>query len=260
MKFMIAVDCEGCACVVGEPGVSLSCSANMAFARGQATREANAAARALFDAGAGQVVIWDNHGDGANLHFEQLDSRCEVVLGSGFSRRFPALDESYTGVLMIGYHAMAGAAGVLAHSYSSSAYRAIRVNGVEVGEMALDAAVAGELGVPLIFLSSDDQGCAEARCFMPWVETVTTKQALGHNRAFGKHPDTVVADILAGVDRAVKTLKVKKPFTFAEPVDIELEYKGFMPFLKARLKRPGWRVSGVNRLTKRLSTMLEWQC
>jgi hypothetical protein len=31
---------------------------------------------------------------------------------------------------------------VLAHTYSSDAYHAIRVNGQEVGEIALDAAVA----------------------------------------------------------------------------------------------------------------------
>ncbi len=54
---MIAVDCEGAACVVGEPSMSLSNSSNMAFAREQATRETNAAARALFDAGAKKVVI-----------------------------------------------------------------------------------------------------------------------------------------------------------------------------------------------------------
>ena len=52
MKFYIAVDCEGPACVVGEPGKGLGSGENYRFACLQATREANAAARALFDAGA----------------------------------------------------------------------------------------------------------------------------------------------------------------------------------------------------------------
>ena len=204
MKFMIAVDCEGVACVVGEPGCSLSRSQNMTFAREQATRETNAAIRTLFNCGAEQVVVWDNHGDGANLVFDQLDQRCEVLLGSGFTRRFPQLDETYAGVLMIGYHAMAGTAnGVLAHTYSSSAYRSIRVNDAEVGEIALDAAVAGEFGVPLIFLSSDGKGCGEALQAMPWIETVETKQGQGFHCALSKHPKAVEEEITAAVTHAV---------------------------------------------------------
>lgn len=45
MKFMIAVDCEGVACVVGNEGRALSESSDFAFARKQATKETNAAAR-----------------------------------------------------------------------------------------------------------------------------------------------------------------------------------------------------------------------
>ena len=70
---MIAVDCEGLACVVGEPDKALGTSHDMSFAREQATPEADAAARALFDAGAKRVIVWDNHGFGANLIFDRLD-------------------------------------------------------------------------------------------------------------------------------------------------------------------------------------------
>src|SRR5512139_4064813 len=201
---MIAVDCDGPACVVGDPGRALSNSRDMVFAREQATREADAAARALFDSGASQVVVWDNHGNGNNLVFDRLDRRCEILLGTGFDRRFPLLDESYAGVLMIGYHAMEGTPGaVLAHTYSPDAYRAIRVNGRLVGEIALDAAVAGELGVPLLFVASDEKGCNEALSFMPWVETVATKQGFGRTCAHSKHPAVVEEEIYQAVRRAV---------------------------------------------------------
>ena len=261
MKFMIAVDCEGSACVVGEPGRSLSNSLNMQFAREQATRETNAAARALFDSGAGQVVVWDNHGDGANLVFDQLDLRCEVLLGSGFSRRFPELDETYAGVLMVGYHAMAGTAnGVLAHTYSSDAHRAIRINGLEVGEIALDAAVAGEFGVPLIFVASDEKGCEEALYVMPWVETVATKRGLGPNCACSKHPAVAEAEIYAAVCQAVEQVAEKKPFTFAHPVQIEIQFEKLIQFAKARVRRRGWRVAGMKTLKGSLANMLEWKC
>ena len=258
---MISVDCEGAACVVGEPGLSLSSSCNMTFAGQQATRETNAAARALFDAGATQVVVWDSHGEGANLEFDQLDERCEIILGSGFSRRFPELDESYAGVLMIGYHAMAGTVdAVLAHTYSSSCYHSIRVDGVEVGEIALDAAVAGALGVPVVFVSSDDKGCQEASHFMPWLETVVTKKGMGHHCALSKHPAGVEKEIYTAVYRAVKQLESLHPFNFTRPTTIEIEYKTLIQLLKARIRRQGWYITKHKTLKKTLSSMLEWQC
>ncbi len=261
MKFMLAVDCEGVACVVGEPGTSLSHSANMEFARQEATRETNAAIRALFENGAEQVVVWDNHGDGANLLFEQLDARCEIVLGTGFARRFPQLDASYAGVLLLGYHAKAGSScGVLAHTYCSAAYRCIRVNGLEMGEIALDAAVAGALGVPVLCAVSDRQGCTEALHHMPWLETVVTKEGFGRHCARSRHPAVVENEIEHAVQRAIRTLMEKKPFTFPAPLQMELQFTTWSRCLKAKIRRSGWRISGAKTLQKTLSSMLEWQC
>lgn len=259
MKFMIAVDCDGPACVVGDPGKALSFSRDMPFAREQATRETDAAARALFDAGAERVVVWDNHGTGSNLVFDRLDRRCEVMLGTGFGRRFPGLDETFAGVLMVGYHAMEGTRNaVLAHTYSPHAFRSIRVNGVTVGEIALDASVAGALGVPLLFLASDDHGCDEALRFMPWAQTVATKLGLGRNCAHSKHPAVAEADIYRGVRRALDRLTDMKPFTFDRPARVEIRFKKPVQALKARLRRPGWRLAGPHTIRTTLSSMLEW--
>lgn len=258
---MIAVDCDGPACVVGEPGRALSNSRDMVFAREQATRETDAAARALFDAGAEKVVVWDNHGFGANLVFDQLDSRCEVFLGTGFDSRFPFLDESYAGVLMIGYHAMEGTPqAVLAHTYSPDAYKVIRVHGKAVGEMALDAAVAGELQVPLIFVASDDKGCEEAKHFMPWIETVATKKGFGRNCAQSKHPAVAQQEIYKAVLRAVERIGEMEPLLFEHPVKIEIQYKKWIQALKARIRRKGWRFSGAKVLGAALKSMVEFKC
>jgi D-amino peptidase len=261
MKFMIAVDCDGVACVVGEPGRALSDSRDMVFAREQATRETDAAARALFDAGAEKVAVWDNHGSGTNLVFDRLDRRCDVLLGAGFSRRFPLLDESYSGVLMIGYHAMEGTPNaVLAHTYSPWVYKEIRVNGRPVGEIALDAAVAGELGVPLLFVSSDDKACAEARSFMPWVKTVTTKIGYGRTCAQSKHPAVVEEEIYKSVQLAVAGNKTMECFRFEKPIWIEIVFKSWLFSFKARARRKGWEFSGSRSISAKLDSMLDWRC
>lgn len=245
--------------MVGDPGQSLSFSRDYGFSQAQATREADAAARALFDSGAEEVIIWDNHGSGANLEFEQLDPRCEVALGAGFARRWPGLDETFDGVLMVGYHAMEGTpGGVLAHTYSPLAYRWIKVNGRQTGEMALDAAAAGELGVPLAFVASDEQGCAEARRFMPWVETVATKQGRGRNCAFSKHPARAVEEIYQGVGRAIGRIGEMETFTFPGPLEMELRFKRIRQALKARIRRRGWRLAGPYAIRRKFDNFGQW--
>ncbi len=226
MKFVVAVDCEGVACGVGSPGASLNSSRNLAFAQLQATREADAAVRGLFDAGAERVIVWDNHNGSLNLDYDSLDERCDIALGVGFEHRFPGMDESFDGVALIGYHAMDNTIdGVMCHTFSSATYQWIAINGREVGEMAIDAAVAGERGVPVIFVSSDDKGTAEAKRFFPGVVTVTTKQGMGWNCAVSKHPRRVEREIFDAVQRAVAKRDAIKPFVFSSPLTMDVRYK-----------------------------------
>lgn len=226
MKFAIGVDCEGVAAVVGSPGDSLNVSRDLEFAKHQATREADAVARALFDAGAEKVIVWDNHNGSLNLHYDDLDERCDIALGVNFEHRWPGVDESFDGICLVGYHAMDNTVdAVICHSFSSAVYQYIKVNNQEVGEMAIDAAMAGELGVPVLFVASDDKGVAEASVFFPGVETVTTKQAMGWNAAVSKHPKRAVADIYDGARRAAARVGQMQPFTFDKPIEFEIRYK-----------------------------------
>jgi D-amino peptidase len=114
---------------------------------------------------------------------------------------------------------------VIAHTYSSAAYQCVKVNGEPMGELAIDAAVAGALGVPPLFCASDDKGTAEARRFFPGVETVTTKTAYGWNAAVSKHPRRAVKEIYDGARRAVERRGEMKPFTFPSPLDYEVRFK-----------------------------------
>lgn len=226
MKFIVAVDCEGVACGVGSPGASLNESRNLEFAKLQATREADAAARGLFAAGAEQVIVWDNHNGSLNLHYDLLDRRCDIALGVGFEHRFPGLDESFAGVAFVGYHAMDNTIdAAMCHSFSSGAYQYIKVNGREVGELGIDAAVAGEMGVPPVFVASDDKGVAEAEAFFPGIGAVTTKKALGWNAAISKHPQRVIDEIYEAVQAAAARCAEMAPFCFETPLELEIRFK-----------------------------------
>ena len=136
-KYYIAVDCEGVACAVGQSGAGLGNGENYRFACRQAAREAAAAARALFDSGAAEVLVWDAHGTGVNLDYDLLDPRCRILLGAGHRGRFVGLEPDWTAVLFIGYHAMEGTRdAVLAHTFSSKTFQSYRLNGQPAGELA----------------------------------------------------------------------------------------------------------------------------
>lgn len=225
-KYYLAVDCEGVACAVGVPGKGLSDGKNYEFACKQATLEANAASKALFEGGADEVYIWDAHGTGVNLIYDLLDERCKIVLGSGHKGRFPAIDASFAGVLFIGYHARSNTKqAVLAHTYCSSAIEYYKINGEEVGELNVDAAYAGAHGVPVLFCASDDKCIAQANALFPGIETVVTKQSLSWTSAISIHPAKACEFIYLGVQKALLRQGELVPYTLAHNLNVEIRYK-----------------------------------
>lgn len=225
-KYCISVDLEGCACVVGAYGQGLSeSSKSYAFAVQQGVKEANAAAKALFDSGAERVLIWDCHGSGINLDYSAFDPRCEFIIGAGSRIRFPGVDESFDGVLFIGYHAYDVPKATLAHVYSSSTFTSHKINGREIGELQLDAAIAGKRGVKTLFVSSDDICVSQALESFPWIGSVVTKTALAWNSCISKHPDKVCDEIYDEVRRAVEAKDRMKAFTIPTPFELTVSYK-----------------------------------
>lgn len=259
MKFVIAVDCEGPACVVGAPSGSLNdAPAQYEFARRQATAEATAAARGLFAAGATQVIVWDNHGGGVNLVYEELDERCDIFHGV-HALRLAMLDQTFAGLLFIGYHARDNTlAAPIAHTFSSATYQWIKINGREIGEIAVDAAVAGAHGVPAIFLASDDKAVAEAQEFFPGITTVTTKVGYSWNAALSKHPRRVLKEIETAAQQAVANRANVKPFAFTSPLEVEIRHKRIDTADEACLPRHGWTRVDAYTVKRTLQSVTDW--
>lgn len=228
MNFAIACDLEGIGGVVGFPGQGLGTkSKQYEFAIKQAVREVNCATSALFDSGAENVYVWDNHNGSLNLDYMQLDKRVDIVAGVGAKHRWPGLyDKNIDGVLLIGYHPMADTyAGVLSHTCSSVTYQYIKLNGKSVGEIEIDAICAARLlKAPLIFVASDDKGIGQAKNNFPWINSVVTKESLGRNLAVLKHPLRVVDEIYEEVTKAVKNMNQMQLYDISDPVDVEMRF------------------------------------
>jgi D-amino peptidase len=143
------------------------------------TQELNVCAQACFKAGADAVLARDGHGSGNHMLWDELDARVELIQGATGPVRLPEISEC-DALILLGYHAMAGTAGaLLEHTYSSASIQNMWLNGRPVGEVGIDAAVAGDYGVPTILVTGDDYVCREAQDWIPGVVTCEVKKGLG---------------------------------------------------------------------------------
>ncbi len=234
-KIYISVDFEGAACVIGsvqkprdglESGLDAT-SPIFQQAQRIVTAEVNAAVRGALAGGAGEVIVEDAHGLGHNLLYEQLHPEAKVILGAPRPRRFCMLDRSFDGMIFLAYHAMAGVqGGILSHTYSSVSVHLLRINGRPYGEIGVDAGFTGEFGVPVILVTSDEAGCAEATDFLGKdVLTVATKKGLTRNCALSLSPVKAQSLIESAARRAVEKCATIKPFRPKGPFTIDKTYK-----------------------------------
>jgi D-amino peptidase len=143
------------------------------------TDEINACVAGLKAGGADLILVRDAHASGNNVLWSQLcDEADGYIMGDSDGVRMPGLDVC-DAVVLLGYHAMAGTHhAVLEHTMSSRAWQNCWINGRLSGEVAIDAAIAGEQGKPVILVTGDDKVCAEAKACLPDVVTAVVKQAL----------------------------------------------------------------------------------
>ncbi len=225
--YLIAADLEGIHGIVGEPYKSLYPDvADYAKAIENAVKEINVAVKALFDAGAGRVAVWDNHGQGKNIDFSAIDARAVRVENppmKRYERLSFAKNFAFAGIILLGYHSKEGSFnGVLAHTYSSAAIQYYKIGGKTMGEAEIDAYIAGELGIPVLFAASDDVCIGQIKDAIPGIRTVVTKIGKGRNAAEFIAEEKVLEEIYKGVQAAVR--EPNAPVRLQYPCGIEVNY------------------------------------
>lgn len=212
MKFYVLCDIEGVASLTcwDEARSANACYAPMAR---EMALEAAAAARGLFSGGADEVVIEDMHGDGCNIDCALLPRDARLLRGIthdivGLTGIF---DESYDGVLMVGFHDAASAPGnPTSHTMVSSRIFRLTVNGALWGEFEMYAHAAAYRGVPTLFASGDEGMCAAAVRTVPGLLTVPTKSGHGYG-VLTKTPELVREEIEGMMAEAVAAAKTAAP-------------------------------------------------
>jgi D-amino peptidase len=223
MKIFISCDIEGVGCVV-RPEHSTVSGRDYGLARRLLTGEVNAAIEGAFEAGADSVLVADAHNVGLNILPEELDERVELVMGSPRPlAMMEGVDQGFDAVFLVGCHAKPGTAdGVIAHNFHGR-LGDCRLNGRSVGEMGLNAALAGLFGAPVALVTGDAATAGEARDLLPGVETVVVKKGLGAYAAQCLHPAVCRRRIREGALAALKKLGGLKPWRPEQPTRLELD-------------------------------------
>ena len=188
-KIFISVDMEGITGVV-QPAQLGPEGFEYQRAREWMTGEVNAAIDGIRRSGPADIVVCDSHGNGQSVLIDKLPD--DVRLVRGFPRpleMMQGIDDTFAAAVFIGYHGSEWTAGVVrGHTISSARLLGIRLNGMEVSEGIYNAALAGQFGVPVAFISGDRLAVAQLQTVIPAAEGVVVKEPYGYHSAMSVTP------------------------------------------------------------------------
>ena len=227
MRVYISVDMEGVAGVVHEdqtdPTDPRHAGEYNRFRR-LMTSEANAAIEGALAAGATRILVNDSHWLMRNLLAEDLHPSAELLSGGPkLGSMVEGVELGFDAAMFVGYHAMAGTAhAVIDHTYTSIVH-AVRLNGRAVGELGINAALAGVHGVPVVLVSGDQALAVEAKALLgEGLEAVIVKHAVGRFAARSVSPSESCLRIREGATAALG--RRHSPLLLERPVTIEVEF------------------------------------
>jgi len=223
-KYMVRCDIEGVTGVVSfeqaEPG-----KPEYEFGQRMFMCDLMALLTGLSAGRADEVVIYDEHYYGRNIDLEELLVNASAICGKQpYRADWPGgLDESFAGVILLGFHSKFGTPGGLLHHTYELDTRDLRLNGVSIGEIGMEAAVAGDYGVPVIMVTADSAGVAEAEALLPGTVGVVVKESLGETSG-QCYPVAVTSErIQSAAQRVAESPPPVQPYKVGDTATLEIE-------------------------------------
>lgn len=230
LKVLISVDMEGVTGAVTGDQLGPSGFEYQRF-REFMTAEALAAVEAAKESGATEILVVDAHGNGENLLIDRFPPDVRIV------RSWPrplsmmhGIDSSFTAAVFIGYHsATTNATGVRAHTISSATFAAVRINGVDMAESGINAAIAGHFGVPVVAISGDDAAVAELQRLVAGAEGAVVKRAISFHSANTMTPGAGQLLIREKVMTGLAKRASIRPVVLRGPLRLDITFKNYTP-------------------------------
>lgn len=255
MKLYISIDMEGITGLVDHTYVD---SARHHYERGQRlmTEEANHVIETAFERGIDEVIVNDSHSKMNNLLIEKLHPRTKLISGDvkPFSM-MQGLDESYTGTVFVGYHVRASKKGVMSHTMTFGV-RNMSIDGHELGEMGLNAYVAGYYGVPVLMVAGDDETAKEAEALIPNVTTAVVKEQISRSSALCLTPSKTGRLLRDKMKQAFENRHAVQPLVPPKRPVLKIEFVNYGQAEWANLM-PGTTMENETTVAFRAENILE---
>lgn len=187
-----------------------------------------AVVKGLRSANVFDIVVLDGHGSQAFVP-HLMETGAKYITGKPRPGPLTGIDGSFDGLIQLGAHAMNGTPdGVLCHTQSSRSENRYWYNGVESGELAQCAAIAGYFDIPTIMVTGDVATCREAtKFFGPDCVTVAVKRGISREAAELYSFDEAHQALYEGARRAVDAISKCKPYKLSLPIKAKKEYLVF---------------------------------
>lgn len=222
-KYMIRCDMEGASGIVSyeqaEPGKSEYDEGRKLF-----LSDLDALVSGLLAGGADEVYIYDEHYFGRNVDLKRMPENVYVYCGKPPYRVEWAggLDSSFTGMILLGLHSKRGTENALLNHTYEPDIQDIKINGVSVGEIGMESAIAGEMGVPLVMITGDSEGVMEAEKLVPGIYGVSVKKSCGEYGAMCYPTKTTYRWIYDAAVKVVQNPPTVKLLDFGKSVNVKI--------------------------------------
>ncbi len=190
-----------------------------------------AVAEGLRQGGATEIVVLDGHNGGNNFIPGCMVSGVRYVTGMPRPGSLCGLDESFDGIVLLGFHAMNGTPdGVLHHTQSAAEERKYWYDGVERGELYQSSVAAGHHNVPVMLATGDEAACREAReLHGDDLPTVAVKKGVSREAAILLSAEETRPMLIDGARQAMAELSKRKPLKPDFPLTLCLRTRNTSP-------------------------------
>lgn len=189
--------------------------------------EVKAACEGAKAAGVEEILIKDAHDSARNLDITDLPEYTSLLRGweGGLCSMMAGLDETFDAVMFVGYHSPSRSSGnSLSHTMNTSRLFQVVVNGEIYSEFKINALYASLLGVPVAFLSGDENLTKLVKEENQNIETVASKKGM-HCAVLSKHPSITHKEIKEGVKKGIENCTKANILDMPKHFDVKIQYK-----------------------------------
>ena len=214
--------------------------------------------KGLDDGGADVIQVYDEHCYGRNILLDQIPDtyRADISFFCGkpdYTRSWAGgLDRETTGLILLGFHSKAGThvserEALLHHSYDKN-ISDIQINGHSVGEIGMEAAIAGCFQVPLLLFTGDSAGAEEAQSIAPGCLCVCVKESCDGTGGECLSVPKAHRRIYQAARQLAESPPMVAPFVFPAPVELKMSFYSTEYGGKFQTLFPGLTLHGASVL------------